>query len=301
MWPKHVIHNHLCAFFCFGPFQRQTSFTPLFPSSGEPFCGQTTHLAPALLRELEKYPVYTLDLPSMYSGASLRSPEEAVVQIVMEARRRAPSVLYMPQLDRWFGAVSSAMRDSLDALLMVRGGGGGRREGERERKRGEARRPSSDVTLSLFLSLSRFLLMMFSPTPQAMPADTRVLMIATTEAPYVSLPLQLQAMFTTTFEVAPPTLEETRQLVGRWCEFVRMAPLQLAIAAVPVAEEEEPVTRRQTRGARVVSELPARTLNDDEKVGLEALEAILIQVGRGSIWACWRSLKLALFLLAGGS
>lgn len=106
-----------------------------------------------------------------------------------------------------------------------------------------------------------------------MPADTRMLIIATTEAPYVSLPLQLQAMFTTTFEVEPPTLEETRQLVGRWCEFVRMEPLQLAIAPTPVAEEEEePVTRRQTRGARVVSELPARTLNDDEKVGLKRLK-----------------------------
>ena len=34
--------------------------------------GQTTHVAPALLSELEKYPVYTLDLPALFSESGFR-------------------------------------------------------------------------------------------------------------------------------------------------------------------------------------------------------------------------------------
>jgi hypothetical protein len=41
----------------------------------------TTHVAPAVLAELEKYPVYTIDLPGLYADSAVRSCEEACVQV----------------------------------------------------------------------------------------------------------------------------------------------------------------------------------------------------------------------------
>eukprot|EP00049_Salpingoeca_infusionum_P006604 m.109108 g.109108 ORF g.109108 m.109108 type:complete len:1314 (+) comp13363_c0_seq2:173-4114(+) len=65
---------------------------------GEEGAGHMTHIAPAILRELEKYPIYTLDLPSLFASTSVRSVEEAAVQTFREARTHTPSVLYLPRL-----------------------------------------------------------------------------------------------------------------------------------------------------------------------------------------------------------
>ncbi len=69
--------------------------------------GLTTYVAPAILHHLERFPCHRLDLPALYSN-STRTPEEAVCQIVHEAKRTAPSCLYIPHLNRYersFGIV----------------------------------------------------------------------------------------------------------------------------------------------------------------------------------------------------
>lgn len=64
---------------------------------GPPGSGQE-HLAAALLHALEGLPVHALGLPSLLSDPGARSLEEAVVHAVVEARRAAPAILFLPHL-----------------------------------------------------------------------------------------------------------------------------------------------------------------------------------------------------------
>jgi hypothetical protein len=57
-----------------------------------------THLGPAVLYALEGLPVHAIGLPSLLSDAGARAPEEALVHAVVEARRAAPAVLFLPHL-----------------------------------------------------------------------------------------------------------------------------------------------------------------------------------------------------------
>ena len=54
-----------------------------------------TYLGSALLHHMERLPVHRLDLTTLY-GMSVRSPEEACVQVFQEARRNVPSIIYLP-------------------------------------------------------------------------------------------------------------------------------------------------------------------------------------------------------------
>jgi hypothetical protein len=56
------------------------------------------HLGPAVLYALEGLPVHAIGLPSLLSDAGARAPEEALVHAVVEARRAAPAVLFLPHL-----------------------------------------------------------------------------------------------------------------------------------------------------------------------------------------------------------
>ena len=67
--------------FTFNPFREPQPFNPRLLICGQSGFGQTDHIAPALLNELEKYPIYTVDLPSMYSDASSKSPEETLINV----------------------------------------------------------------------------------------------------------------------------------------------------------------------------------------------------------------------------
>ena len=73
------------------------------------------HLGPAILHELEKFPVHSLGLPSLLSDPSAKTPEEALVHIFGEARRTTPSILYLPQFHLWWENVSKC----LDFVLFV--------------------------------------------------------------------------------------------------------------------------------------------------------------------------------------
>ncbi|OWM67430.1 hypothetical protein CDL15_Pgr019890 [Punica granatum] len=75
------------------------------------------HLGPAVLHELEKFPVYSLGLPSLLSDPSAKTPEEALVHIFGEARRTTPSVLYLPQFHLWWETAHEQLRAVLITLL----------------------------------------------------------------------------------------------------------------------------------------------------------------------------------------
>ncbi|XP_020533129.2 ATPase family AAA domain-containing protein At1g05910 isoform X2 [Jatropha curcas] len=75
------------------------------------------HLGPAVLHQLEKFPVHSLGLPSLLSDPSAKTPEEALVHIFGEARRTTPSILYIPQFRLWWENAHEQLRAVLLTLL----------------------------------------------------------------------------------------------------------------------------------------------------------------------------------------
>eukprot|EP01083_Nonionella_stella_P270437 915815_1 len=79
--------------------------------SGQPDLGT------ALLHSLEEFQTYSLDLPSLIGEVGSTAPEESVYRCFMEARRTAPSVIYWPNIDMWWCAVSIALQTSILMLI----------------------------------------------------------------------------------------------------------------------------------------------------------------------------------------
>lgn len=75
------------------------------------------HIGPAILHELEKFPVHSLGLPSLLSDPSAKTPEEALVHIFSEARRTCPSVLFLPQFQLWWETAHHQLKAVLMTLL----------------------------------------------------------------------------------------------------------------------------------------------------------------------------------------
>ncbi|KAM9387383.1 ATPase family AAA domain-containing protein 2 [Phaethornis superciliosus] len=92
-----------------------TSCRPRFLLAGEPGCGQTSHLAPAVIHALEKFPVYTLDLSVLF--VSITSPEETCAQLMREAQRTAPSIIYIPHIHLWWETVGTPLKATFTMLL----------------------------------------------------------------------------------------------------------------------------------------------------------------------------------------
>ena len=78
--------------------------------------GQTVHLAPAILHALERVPVHVLDLPTLFA-VSAKTPEEACAQVFREARRTAPSIIYMPHVGQWWEVIGETLRATFLMLL----------------------------------------------------------------------------------------------------------------------------------------------------------------------------------------
>uniref|UniRef100_A0A3B4XMJ3 ATPase family AAA domain containing 2 n=1 Tax=Seriola lalandi dorsalis TaxID=1841481 RepID=A0A3B4XMJ3_SERLL len=93
-----------------------TSYRPRLLLEGRPGSGQSSHLAPAVLHALEKFTVYTLDMAMLF-GASATAPEETCAQIFVEAKRTAPSILYIPHIGQWWETVGPALRATFLSLL----------------------------------------------------------------------------------------------------------------------------------------------------------------------------------------
>ncbi|XP_077637527.1 ATPase family AAA domain-containing protein 2-like, partial [Lonchura striata] len=97
------------------PSYQPTSFRPRFLLVEEPGCGQAFDLAPAILHALEKFPAYTLDLPALFVSSS--SQEETCSQLLREAQRTAPSIIYIPQIASWWEAVGPTLKAAFTGLL----------------------------------------------------------------------------------------------------------------------------------------------------------------------------------------
>ncbi|NXT14889.1 ATAD2 protein, partial [Prunella fulvescens] len=97
------------------PSYQPTSFRPRFLLVEEPGCGQAFDLAPAILHALEEFPAYTLDLPTLF--VSTASQEETCSQLIREAQRTAPSIIYIPQIPLWWEAVGPTLKAGFTGLL----------------------------------------------------------------------------------------------------------------------------------------------------------------------------------------
>ncbi|NWW19615.1 ATAD2 protein, partial [Falcunculus frontatus] len=97
------------------PSYQPTSYRPRFLLVEEPGCGQAFDLAPAVLHALEKFPAYTLDLPTLF--VSTTSQEETCSQLMREAQRTAPSIIYVPQIPLWWEAVGPTLKAGFTGLL----------------------------------------------------------------------------------------------------------------------------------------------------------------------------------------
>ncbi|KAG2260275.1 hypothetical protein Bca52824_079569 [Brassica carinata] len=75
------------------------------------------HLGPAILHELERFPIHSLGLPSLLSDPGAKTPEEALVHIFTEARRTTPSILYIPMFNNWWENAHEQLRAVFLTLL----------------------------------------------------------------------------------------------------------------------------------------------------------------------------------------
>ncbi|XP_070248134.1 ATPase family AAA domain-containing protein 2 isoform X3 [Myotis yumanensis] len=103
---------HLNRNACYQPM----SFRPRILIVGEPGFGQGSHLAPAVIHALEKFAVYTLDIPVLF-GISTTSPEETCAQMIREAKRTAPSIVYIPHIHLWWEIVGPTLKATFTTLL----------------------------------------------------------------------------------------------------------------------------------------------------------------------------------------
>ncbi|XP_070796449.1 ATPase family AAA domain-containing protein 2 isoform X1 [Pituophis catenifer annectens] len=97
-------------------YHQPTSCRPRLLISGKPEYGQASHLAPAVIHALEKFPVYTLDLSILF-GVSSKTPEETCAQLICEAKRTAPSIIYIPNIHIWWGTLGHTLQATFTTLL----------------------------------------------------------------------------------------------------------------------------------------------------------------------------------------
>ncbi|CAO1622835.1 unnamed protein product [Sympodiomycopsis kandeliae] len=96
-------------------FETLRIFRPRLVIYGNPGMGQS-FVGAALLHHLEGYHVQSLDIGALM-GDSARTPEAAVVQLFVEAKRHKPSVVFIPGLIHWAHSVSETVRATTKALL----------------------------------------------------------------------------------------------------------------------------------------------------------------------------------------
>lgn len=101
------------------PKNQDINFTyrPRLLIKGRPGQCVTTYIGPAVLHHLEKLPFHRLDIPCLFSN-SARTPEEALLHVVHEARRTVPSVLYIPHfLKLWQKVMQDSLKEAFLSLL----------------------------------------------------------------------------------------------------------------------------------------------------------------------------------------
>ncbi|NWV12607.1 ATAD2 protein, partial [Ptilonorhynchus violaceus] len=96
------------------PRDQPTSYRPRFLLVEEPGSGQASDLAAAVIHTLEKFPVYTLDTPTLFASTS---PDETCIQLIREAQRTAPSIIYVPQIPSWWETIGPTLKSVFTTLL----------------------------------------------------------------------------------------------------------------------------------------------------------------------------------------
>ncbi|NWZ74961.1 ATAD2 protein, partial [Poecile atricapillus] len=107
-------YGSFSSYCCRNPRDHPTSYRPRFLLIEEPGSGQASDLAAAVIHSLEKFPIYTLDTPTLFASTS---PDERCVQLMREAQRSAPSIVYVPQIPSWWDTVGPTLRSVFIALL----------------------------------------------------------------------------------------------------------------------------------------------------------------------------------------
>ncbi|GFP52202.1 hypothetical protein ACSS6W_003771 [Trichoderma asperelloides] len=87
-------------------FERSRVFRPRFLISGAHGMGQG-YISSAVLHYFEGLHVQNFDLPSLLSD--VRPMEQVIVGLFTEVRRHKPSVIYIPNIDTWYAALTGTM------------------------------------------------------------------------------------------------------------------------------------------------------------------------------------------------
>lgn len=74
------------------------------------------YLSAAILNFLEGFQVQSLDLGNVF-GDSTRTPELAIIQTFIEAKRHQPSIIFIPNIDIWFTVMPLSAKATLSGLL----------------------------------------------------------------------------------------------------------------------------------------------------------------------------------------
>ncbi|KAJ8378811.1 hypothetical protein AAFF_G00236280 [Aldrovandia affinis] len=213
--------------------RQPSSFRPRLLLAGDPGSGQSTHLAPAVLHQLEEFSVHRLDLPTLYS-VSTKTPEESCAQVFREARRAVPSVVYLPHVGAWWEAVTDTLKSTFLTLL------------------------------------------------QDLPSFTPILILATSESPYLQLPEEVKSIFRSRYDevvnLKRPNEEDRRKF------FRELILVQAARApacrsrAARRALQEVLVPIEDPGGPRQLSEEEQRRLEEQEENTLRELRLFLRDV-----------------------
>ncbi|KAH9287600.1 hypothetical protein KI387_031717, partial [Taxus chinensis] len=96
-------------------------FNPLVYKSRFLICGKEgtglEYIGPAVIHELESFPLHSIGLPSLLSDPSAETPVEALMRTITEARRTSPSILYLPQLELWWETADAQLIKVLIELM----------------------------------------------------------------------------------------------------------------------------------------------------------------------------------------
>ncbi|XP_071890436.1 ATPase family AAA domain-containing protein 2 isoform X2 [Anas platyrhynchos] len=96
-------------------FCEPTSCRPRLLIVGKEGYSQVSYVAPVVLHALEKFPVHTLDLSVLLTNVA--PPEEICGQLIRNAQKTAPSIIYVPDIHLWWDNAGPALKLTFLTLL----------------------------------------------------------------------------------------------------------------------------------------------------------------------------------------
>eukprot|EP00075_Anas_platyrhynchos_P019216 XP_027308469.1 ATPase family AAA domain-containing protein 2 isoform X2 [Anas platyrhynchos] len=96
-------------------FCEPTSCRPRLLIVGKEGYSQVSYVAPVVLHALEKFPVHTLDLSVLLTNVA--PPEEICGQVIRNAQKTAPSIIYVPDIHLWWDNAGPALKLTFLTLL----------------------------------------------------------------------------------------------------------------------------------------------------------------------------------------